>query len=111
MNLSDILKELDNLGLGKLGYVYGTILDYCKLPHNRSLFDKNTGLINGSYRDAQGKCVNYNALFAQVFMKIGIKFKLFHIGTGKLDSRIMIKTHIEVDIPPYNNTKILHNKK
>lgn len=103
MKLSWILKKLEELRVDQSSYVYGTLLDYCGFPHKRSLLDKETGLIYGNFRDRSGNCHQYEFPMCRLLILLKIRYRVFHTGRDLTDSRILIVTPIEVDIPMPEN--------
>lgn len=107
MKLSTILKVLDKLNVHRGSYLYGTFMDICGFPRERSLYDRRTGLItpaNGS--------TNLNEAMIFIVKKTRLKSRMFHMGRKPTDLKIWIEP-IEVDLTleEINSKKYLQDGK
>lgn len=98
VKLSLLLKKMDELGISRNSYLYGTFLDYCGLPNKRSLFDKGTGLIRANFKNRKGYVMRYEPAVLSLLERMNIKYLIFRVGKDAVDSRIMITSKIDVDI-------------
>lgn len=95
MKLSTILIKLEKMNIPSCSYVFGTFMDMCGFPHTRSFFNRRTGLISPFLSYKKG---DYSAIFVDAFIRLGIRYRLLHVGTSPLDVRIAIVTPIEIDL-------------